>query len=114
MKLCKTCKHTHVAMYVQFDTCCRSVRVKGINLQNGNEIIGGWRATRDERESGMLIPSFRIGGGLALGACTVPDFERFAALVAAAERKACAKLCESLGGASSSWHAEAIRARVDK
>jgi len=52
--------------------------------------------TRDDiirmaREAGMLIPSFRIGGGLALGTCTVPDFERFAGLVAAAEREACAQ-----------------------
>ena len=37
--------------------------------------------------------------------------ERFAALVAAAEREACASLCESLGGMSSNWHAESIRAR---
>lgn len=48
--------------------------------------------TRDDviklaREAGLLIPSFRIDGGLALGACTVPDFERFASLVAAAERE---------------------------
>lgn len=55
--------------------------------------------TRDDvirmaRESGMLIPSFRIGGGLALGTCTVPDFERFAALVAQAEREACAQIVE--------------------
>lgn len=55
--------------------------------------------TRDDiirmaREAGMLIPSFRIGGGLALGTCTVPDFERFAALVAAAEREACAQIVE--------------------
>ena len=55
--------------------------------------------TRDDvirmaRESGMLIPSFRIGGGLALGTCTVPDFERFAALVAATEREECAALCD--------------------
>ena len=49
---------------------------------------------RMARESGMLIPSFRIGGGLALGTCTVPDFERFAALVAAVEREACATLVE--------------------
>ncbi len=57
--------------------------------------------TRDDvirmaRESGMLIPSFRIGGGLALGTCTVPDFERFAALVAATEREACAKVCDTM------------------
>ena len=55
--------------------------------------------TRDDvirmaREAGLLIPSFRIDGGLALGACTVPDFERFASLVAAAEREACAQLVE--------------------
>ena len=55
--------------------------------------------TRDDiirmaREAGMLIPSFRIGGGLALGTCTVPDFERFATLVAAAERAACAAICK--------------------
>ena len=50
---------------------------------------------RMARESGMLIPSFRIGGGLALGTCTVPDFERFAALVAAAERADCAAVCKN-------------------
>lgn len=59
--------------------------------------------TRDDvirmaRESGMLIPSFRIGGGLALGTCTVPDFERFAGLVAQAEREECARACEDLRG----------------
>ena len=43
----------------------------------------------------------------------LPEIERFAAIVAAAEREACAKLCESLGGMSSDWHAEAIRARGD-
>ena len=56
--------------------------------------------TRDDiirmaREAGLLIPSFRIGGGLALGTCTVPDFERFAALVAAAERADCAAVCKN-------------------
>lgn len=55
---------------------------------------------RMAREAGLLIPSSRIDGGLALGACTVPDFERFASLVAAAEREACAKVCEGrIGGA---------------
>lgn len=39
---------------------------------------------------------------------------RFAVLVAAVEREACAKVCETLGGASSAWHAEAIRARGSK
>ena len=56
--------------------------------------------TRDDiirmaRESGLLIPSFRIGGGLALGTCAVQDFERFAALVAQAEREACAAICDN-------------------
>lgn len=40
--------------------------------------------------------------------------ERFAELVVAAEREECAKLCESLGGASSNWHAKAIRAMGEK
>lgn len=57
--------------------------------------------TRDDvirmaREAGLLIPSFRIGGGLALGSCTVPDFERFASIVAAAEREAYAKETKKL------------------
>ena len=41
----------------------------------------------------------------------MPELVRFAAIVAAAEREACASLCESLGGMSSNWHAESIRAR---
>lgn len=49
---------------------------------------------RMAREAGLLIPSFHIGGGLALGSCTVSDFERFAALVAAAEREEFLKWCE--------------------
>ena len=53
---------------------------------------------RMAREAGMLIPSFRIGGGLALGTCAVPDFERFAGLVAQAEREACKQACEGLRG----------------
>ena len=81
--------------------------------------------TRDDvirmaRESGMLIPSFRIGGGLALGTCTVPDFERFAALVAAAEREACAQVCENFNAGHQDCNyydkamAAAIRARGEK
>ena len=83
--------------------------------------------TRDDiirmaREAGMLIPSFRIGGGLALGTCTVPDFERFAGLVAAAERDACAQIVERNAAACRphselhdilSANAAAIRARGD-
>ena len=76
---------------------------------------------RMAREAGLLIPSFRIDGGLALGTCTVPDFERFAALVAAAERDACAQIVER-NAAACRPHAElhdvlsanalAIRARA--
>ena len=68
---------------------------------------------RMARESGMLIPSFRIGGGLALGTCTVPEFERFASLVAAVEREACAQVCDEMSGSDYLPHqcAAAIRAR---
>lgn len=76
------------------------------------------KMTRDDvirmaQEAGLLIPSFRIDGGLALGACTVPDFERFAALVAAAEREACAKVCDTMSSSDFLPHqcAAAIRAR---
>ena len=44
-------------------------------------------------------------GGTVM-ACYSPDLERFAALVAAAEREACAKVCEGrIGGAvqSNEW-----------
>ena len=44
----------------------------------------------------------------------IQNLERFAALIAAAEREVCAELCESLRGASSKRHAEAIRARGEK
>jgi hypothetical protein len=47
--------------------------------------------------------------------CLVNNLEHFAALVAAAEREACAKLCESLNEDFDSLHvescAEAIRSR---
>lgn len=39
--------------------------------------------------------------------------ERFAALVAAAEREACAKLCEEPGWNAANWCAKQIRARGD-
>ncbi len=39
------------------------------------------------------------------------DFLRFAALVAAAEREACAKVCEEPGWNAANWCAKAIRAR---
>ena len=40
-----------------------------------------------------------------------PELERFAKLVAAAEREACAKLCEAQGEYGWQQYAEAIRAR---
>jgi len=55
MKLCKTCKHSDTAMYVPFDTCCRSVQIKGVDLRNGDEILGGWRSTRNERNPGRIM-----------------------------------------------------------
>jgi hypothetical protein len=39
--------------------------------------------------------------------------ERFAALVAAAEREACAKVCEEPGWNAANWCAKQIRARGD-
>lgn len=42
------------------------------------------------------------------------DFLRFAALVAAAEREACAKVCEEPGWNAANWCAKAIRAREEK
>ena len=49
--------------------------------------------------------------------CGIDDLERFAALVAAAEREACAKVCDDVNNeydgeeVSASWIAAAIRAR---
>ena len=43
--------------------------------------------------------------------CTIDELERFAALVAAAEREACAQVCESWGGRDYEKCAAAIRER---
>lgn len=43
--------------------------------------------------------------------CTIDELERFAALVAAAEREACAQVCESWGGRDYEKCATAIRER---
>ena len=53
------------------------------------------------REAGM-------GGMLTDVVCTHAELERFAALVAAAERKACAQLCEVEYAAC--WHNNAMAA----
>jgi DNA-binding GntR family transcriptional regulator len=42
---------------------------------------------------------------------TIRELERFAALVAAAEREACAKVCEDHFSSDGDWCAAAIRAR---
>ena len=55
MKLCKTCKHGTSSTYGPFGLCARSVRVIKIDLQNGNEIIGGWRYTTKERKPGRIM-----------------------------------------------------------
>ena len=44
----------------------------------------------------------------------VLKLERFAALVAAHEREACAKVCEEPGWNAANWCANAIRARGQK
>ena len=71
--------------------------------------------TRDDiiklaREAGYQHPD-------AVGTCedfAYFDLERFAALVAAAEREACAKLCEEPGWNAANWCAKQIRARGEK
>lgn len=81
--------------------------------------------TRDDvismaREAGLLIPSFRIDGGLSLGCCSITQFEQFAELVAKHEREECAKVCEQ--HAKDSWDheggalscADKIRARGEQ
>ena len=55
MKLCKTCKHSRTTLYVPFDGCYRSVRVERIDLRTGDEILGGWRSTRNERNPGRIM-----------------------------------------------------------
>ena len=61
--------------------------------------------TRDDiirlaRESGIIQPEI-----------VFTHLERFAALVAAAEREACAKVCEEPGWNAAKWCADRIRAR---
>ena len=47
----------------------------------------------------------------AIERALAPIFERFAALVAVAEREACAKVCEILGAEDDSFYAEFSRAK---
>jgi len=66
---------------------------------------------RMAREAGFFCDADWITYGL-------PGFERFAALVAAHEREACAKVCDEVGSRDSDSHAwdaaAAIRARGEK
>lgn len=52
-----------------------------------------------------------MGGMLTDVVCTHEELERFAGLVAAAEREACAKLCEDDGMLWGARYAAKIRAR---
>lgn len=54
LKFCKSCKHSSEG-FMAFDTCNRSVVVKGHDLVNGRKVQEGWRATRDERSTGRLM-----------------------------------------------------------
>lgn len=71
--------------------------------------------TRDDiirmaREAGYQHPD-------AVGTCedfAYFDLERFAALVAAQEREACARVCEEPGWNAANWCAKQIRARGEK
>jgi hypothetical protein len=66
----------------------------------------GNQMTRDE-----VIRFTREAGGFDI----TPEFlDRFAALVAAAEREACAKVCERHADSSADIFAAAIRARGEK
>ena len=66
------------------------------------------------REAGFDLTMFELSLGFVTHG-THEEFEHFAAIVAAAEREECAKLCESLNEDFDSLHvescAEAIRSR---
>ena len=69
--------------------------------------------TRDDiirmaREAGF---DFNTLGGTYTSGKLEEHLNRFAALVAAAEREACAKLCEEPGWNAANWCAKQIRAR---
>ena len=68
--------------------------------------------TRDD-----IIRMAREAGGREVGVywdMTVFMLERFAALVAAQEREACARVCEEPGWNAANWCAKQIRARGEK
>jgi hypothetical protein len=61
------------------------------------------------QEAGFKVGPSRDGPDDVWGVSA--NLERFAALVAAAEREACAKVCEEPGWNAANWCAKAIRAR---
>ena len=65
---------------------------------------------RMAREAGFPITN-HLSGRRDIAGQSVARFRRFAALVAAAEREACAKVCEEPGWNAANWCATAIRAR---
>jgi hypothetical protein len=65
------------------------------------------------REAGFDLTMFEFSLGFVTHG-THEEFERFAALVAAAEREACAKLCLETEPFYGVMFAEAIRARGQK
>ena len=67
---------------------------------------------RMAREAGLGDPDVRVG--FIFFQPGADGLERFAALVAAAEREACAKVCEEPGWNAANWCAKAIRARSKK
>ena len=72
---------------------------------------------RMAREAGMAFSE--LFGGQRIIDGWLPDLERFAQLIAAAEREACAKLCDDLDddlpdGLAGWQYGEAIRARGQK
>jgi hypothetical protein len=65
---------------------------------------------RMARESGLeQVVSIALDGTKIVSCPPLPELEHFAALVAAAEREACAKVCEQWEWANNA--ADAIRAR---
>ena len=70
--------------------------------------------TRDDinrliQDNGLFHGTVKIGVIMDIN-----HLEKFAALVAAAEREACAKLCEEPGWNAANWCAKQIRARGEK
>jgi hypothetical protein len=67
------------------------------------------------REAGFVrVVATHADGSLTTTVAPIKELERFAALVAAAEREACAKVCDGWTHANGNDCAEAIRARGEQ